>query len=240
MNEPGPAHHTAVQPGGEPGLPWPTFVRAIRRLSHNVRNHLNTAGLEVSFAQEVTTDPEVGDSLAMLKQQLTKIRAELDHLLDRVVQPGLQVSEVRADELFEELQRDVQNYLSTAAPVTWELIAPGSMPVVADLDLTFRVVRELLDNALRHRSNEARPIQVRGVGSASYFALEIAEPKRDQPAIGQWGKEPFTGTDPTRYGLGLWSAERWLLAMEGRLVREYDADRRLLVTKVMLRTKVHP
>jgi len=232
--ESGAWRKSTVELVGEPDLPWPTFARAVRRLSHNVRNHLNTAGLEVALAQEITTDPEVDNSLAALKQQLTKIRAELDTLLERVAQPSLQVIEVRADELFDELRRDGD--FGTALAVTWELVGPGSTPVFVDLDLTFRVIRELLDNASRHRINEARPIQVRADGTGGFFVVEVVEPKKERPTMVSWGKAPFTSTDPTRYGLGLWSVERWVSAMDGRLDREYDEDRRLLVTKVVLRS----
>jgi hypothetical protein len=234
--ESGAWRKSTVELVGEPDLPWPAFARAIRRLSHNVRNHLNTAGLEVALAQEITADPEVDNSLAALKQQLTKIRAELDNLLERVAQPSLQVIEVRADELFDELRRDGENHFGAALAVTWELLAPGSTPVFVDLDLTFRVIRELLDNASRHRINEARPIQVRAAGTAGCFVLELVEPKKERPTMVSWGKAPFTSTDPTRYGLGLWSVERWVSAMDGRLDRKYDEDRRLLVTKVVLRS----
>src|SRR5207248_11020068 len=69
-------------------------------------------------------------------------------------------------------------------------------------------------------------------GSAGRVELEIVETKTARPEMDAWGARPFTGSDPTRYGVGLWAVRQWISAMGGKLDREYDEERHLLVTRL--------
>src|SRR5437763_1253858 len=115
-----PAAPASPEPVTAPALPWPGVTRALRRLSHNIRNHLNTAELEASLACEIATDPEVRESLTRLRQSFGKITRELDSLLGRVSGAAVELIEVRQDELFNALRRDSEKHLGTGAPIDWE------------------------------------------------------------------------------------------------------------------------
>src|SRR4051794_21276712 len=109
----------------KPDLPWSNFTRALRRLSHNIRNHLNTAELEAALAAEITTDPEVRESLTRVRQSFGKITRELESLLARVTEPAVEPVEVRGDELFRALREHTEGRLGTATPIQWDWLQPG-------------------------------------------------------------------------------------------------------------------
>ena len=221
-------------------LPWPAFMRALRRLSHNLRNYVNTAELEAAFAQEITDDPEVRASLARLRRSLGKITDECEHLLTRVADPTPELIELYGDELFEAVRQESERRLGSAVPITWEWLDGTPVPLYVDLNLICRIIRELLDNAARYRSPADRPIQVRAGTKKTTFELEIIEPKNGAPEMDCWGLHPFTGTEPGRYGLGMWAVRRWASAIGARIVRHYDQNQNALVTRLILASQTSP
>ncbi|MBV9490452.1 MAG: sensor histidine kinase [Verrucomicrobia bacterium] len=219
-------------------LPWSGFFRVLRRLSHNVRNHLNTAELEAAFAAEITTDADVRQSLRRMRQSFDKIARELESLLARLQTPVVEPIDVRGDEFFRALRQDSETHLGTATPIHWDWLPSAPERVCLDLDLACRIIRELLDNAIRYRSDQSRPLCVRAGGQPGRLELEIIEPKLAQPDLNAWATPASTSADPKRYGLGLWAVRQWLRAMNGELHRAYDEDQRVLVTRLSFATRM--
>jgi hypothetical protein len=223
------------------GLPWPAFMRVLRRLSHNLRNYVNTAELEATFAQEISDDPEVRASLTRLRRSLGKVTDECEHLLSRVADPMTELIELSGDELFQAVRQESERRLGSAAPITWEWLDGGNpVSLYVDPDLMCRIMRELLDNAARYRTLTERPIRVRAGAKGKTFEIEIIEPKNGALQPGTWGAQPFTSTEPTRYGLGTWAVGRWASAIGVRLDRRYDEDQRALVTRLIVTTRTDP
>jgi hypothetical protein len=221
-------------------LPWPAFMRVLRRLSHNLRNYVNTAELEATFVQEITDDPEVRASLSRLRRSLGKVTDECEHLLTRVADPMAEMIELSGDELFQAVRQEGERRLGSKVPITWEWLDGDSISLYVDPALMCRIMRELLDNAARYRSSTARPIRVRAGAKKTAFELEIIEPKSDAPEVGTWGIRPFTSTEPGRYGLGTWAAGRWASAIGAKLDRWYDEEQSALVTRLTLTSRTDP
>jgi hypothetical protein len=247
MNDFSPASPGPIRPGKPApassaygtSLPWPTFMRVLRRLSHNLRNYVNTAELEAAFAQEITDDPEVRASLARLRRSLGKITDECEHLLTRVADPMAELIELSGDELFQAVRHESERRLGAAVPIVWESLEGGFVPLYVDPDLMCRIIRELLDNAARHRPSPDRPIRVRGAAKDTTFELEIIEPKSHAVDVATWGMQPFTSTEPGRYGLGTWAVGRWASATGAKLDRWYDEEQSALVTRLTLNARTN-
>ena len=237
---PEPIPPTQTPDPNAPDLPWPTFIRVLRRLSHNLRNHVNTAELEAAFVQEITDDSEVRASLIRLRRSLGKVADECDQLLSRVAEPLPELIELSADELFQAVRQESERRSGSAAPVIWEWLAGAPVVLSVDPDLTYRIVRELLDNAARHRLAADRPIRVRAEAKNATFELEVIEPKSGAMETGPWGLHPFTSTEPGRYGLGTWAARRWATAIGAKLDRRYDEEQSALVTRLTLTSRADP
>ncbi|MBV9999114.1 MAG: HAMP domain-containing histidine kinase [Verrucomicrobia bacterium] len=229
---PAPASHPNVS-----SLPWAAFMRVLRRLSHNLRNYVNTAELEAAFAQEITDDPEVRASLTRLRRSLGKVADECEHLLTRVADPLAELIELSGNELFQAIRQESERRLGSAVPITWEWQGGDAVPLYVDPDLMCRIMRELLDNAARYRLQADRPIRIRAGAKDAAFELEIIEPKTGAVDLSTWGIQPFTSTEPGRYGLGTWAAHRWALATGANLDRWYDAEQSSLVTRLTLNSR---
>ncbi|MBV8900837.1 MAG: HAMP domain-containing histidine kinase [Verrucomicrobia bacterium] len=246
MNDDLPASHQPALMGkpmpdtNAPGLPWPAFLRVLRRLSHNLRNHVNSAELEAAFAQEITDDPEVRASLTRLRRSLGKITDECEHLLTRTADPVAERIELSGDELFQAVRQDGERRLGSEVPVTWEWLGGDAVSISVDPALMCRIARELLDNAARYRSSTDHPIRVRAGTKKTAFELEIIERKSGAPETGTWGLRPFTSTEPGRYGLGTWAVGRWASATGAKLDRWYDEGRSALVTRLTLSARMDP
>lgn len=238
MNEATPSRPEPVRPGTPvqgadvSDVPWPTFMRVLRRLSHNLRNCVNTAELEAAFAQEITDDPEVRASLTRLRRALGKVIDECDQLLTRVVDPHPELIEVPAEEIFQAVRQESEKRLGSATLIVWGWLGGDSVSLHVDLNLICRIMRELLDNAARYRLSADRPIRVRAGAKGQTFQLEIIEPKQGAPDTGAWGVRPFTSTEATRYGLGTWAVGRWASTMGVTLDRRYDEEEGALVTRL--------
>jgi hypothetical protein len=248
MNDGISASHEPILPGTPPptpnanaaSLPWPAFMRVLRRLSHNLRNYVNTAELEAAFAQEITDDPEVLASLTRLRRSLGKVTDECEHLLTRVADPMAELIELSADELFQAVRQESERRLGSAVPIVWEWLDGASASLYVDPKLMCRIMRELLDNAARHRLPADRPIRVRAEAKKTTFELEIIEPKSAAPEMDTWGTQPFTSTEPGRYGLGTWAVGRWASATGATLDRWFDEEQSALVTRLTLTVRTGP
>jgi hypothetical protein len=232
-----PGRPAPASPPNATSLPWPAFLRVLRRLSHNLRNYVNTAELEAAFAQEITDDPEVRASLTRLRRSLGKITDECEHLLTRVDDSRAELVELSGDELFQIVRQESERRLGVAVPIVWELLEGGFIPLYVDPDLMRRIIRELLDNAARYRLPADRPIRVRGTAKDATFALEIIEPKSDAVDVGTWGMQPCTSTEPGRYGLGTWAVRQWTSAIGAKLDWGYDEGQSALVTRLTLNSR---
>lgn len=237
---PGTPTPTPTPNANASSLPWPAFMRVLRRLSHNLRNYVNTAELEAAFAQEITDDPEVRESLTRLRRSLGKITDECEHLLTRVADPVAELIELSADELFQAVRQDSERRLGSAVPIMWEWLDDAFASLYVDPNLMCRIMRELLDNAARYRLPADRPIRVRGEAKKTTFELEIIEPKSGASEMDTWGSQPFTSTEPGRYGLGTWAVGRWASAIGATLDRWYDEEQRALVTRLILTSRTGP
>lgn len=245
MNNASPASSEPILPGtpaaalhpNVSSLPWPAFMRVLRRLSHNLRNYVNTAELEAAFAQEITDDPEVRASLTRLRRSLGKVADECEQLLTRVADPLAELIELSGDELFQAIRQESERRLGSAVPIIWEWQGGNFVPLYVDPDLMCRIMRELLDNAARYRFSADRPIRIRAGAKDTTFELEIIEPKTGPLDLSTWGMQPFTSTEPGRYGLGTWAACRWASATGANLDRWYDAEQNALVTRLTLNSR---
>ncbi len=208
----------------------------LSRLSHNLRNHLNTASLEVDFAREMTADAEVRSSLQQIRASLGRIEGEIETLRRHLgpEKPSL-LLELGAGEAYAQLAAESGRGLSFPQPTVWEPFPPGlDGPVELDLERTFAAVREVLENAFwMLEKPQVRAVRVHGRRQEGRLEVTIVEPKAAAPAWQDWGVMPFTTTDPSRFGLGLWRVRRHLQMRGGRVDRAYDASQREFSTRLV-------
>src|SRR5947209_16730476 len=85
-------------------LPWPDAVMFIRQLSHDLRNHLNAAELQVALMNEIASDPELKDEMRRLREMLGTMTATLQKLSGAVVSPRPTCIDYPAPDLMRDLQ----------------------------------------------------------------------------------------------------------------------------------------
>jgi len=181
---------------------------------HDLRSPLATALLGLDAAQSAL--PAGGAAratraLAMARAALRRLSRLVDSLLDisrlEAGHLGLECEEVRAAELLAEVAAEAELAIASHDLHLELYTAPDLPVVVADRDMVYRAVCNLLDNAIRF-SPPGGQIQVRAAGEGGGLAISVADegpgiPPDLLPRI----FDKFVGLQlphaPRGYGLGL-------------------------------------
>ena len=68
---------------------WTDFVRFVRQLSHDLRNHLNAAELQSAYLGELAPDEEMKTEIKRLRQMMSELSGVLQKLSANVASPKL-------------------------------------------------------------------------------------------------------------------------------------------------------
>jgi K+-sensing histidine kinase KdpD len=213
-----------------PDIPWNNLLRLLHRLSHNLRNQLNTADLEASLAQELTREPEVRQSLAQITRAIRAAADEIQSLQNKLQFGTATFSPVRFAELIELWRKTAEKLDPLSTRIEWTLELDERM-LELDLASIIAALIELLENALSGKSS-SEPLVVHCRESSDYFTIRIEEPLEGTPDISEWGRLPFAEARHRHYGVGAWHARLVIEANGGTLGRRYDRERSRVVTDI--------
>jgi len=208
----------------------------VNLLLHDLRSPLATAllglgAIERSLQRQDTARAQ--QALASTSATLRRLSRLADSLLDvarlEAGQPNLQLAPVRAEDLLSEVAAEAAPGLA-ARQLQLKLQLPDGLPrVLADREMLFRAVLNLLDNAVKFSSRGSQvTLQAAHVGSD--LAISVTDqrpgiPRALQPHI----FEPFSAIPASggarSYGLGLAFCKLAAESHGGRITLESDGSR---------------
>jgi len=202
---------------------WPQVAAFVRQFSHDLRNDLNAISLEAALLKELVTDAEALTSANRIQSQLREMGNRLKALSTRYVLPAPQVSAMSLAELSVHLQRAIDG-----TDLDWKPSA-SAIEVRTDAILLGRALKELVQNALEHRSTRAKPSGELTEGVDGGGLLILREPGAE---MYPWPEAPFSTTKAGRYGAGLALAGAILRGLQAHVERK-ELDGRL-ETRIVL------
>jgi K+-sensing histidine kinase KdpD len=216
-------------------LAWDDAVTFIRQLSHDLRNHLNAAELQVALMNELTADAELKQEILRLREMLGTMTKALQKLSSAVVAPRPNSIDYDARDLLHDLETKFQSdFPERAAKVQWRTEFADKAPLLhVDPQLIGQAVFELLENACRL---EAESIEVNTQLSGNQVVLAVRE-KRQPPAgfdETSWGREPLRRLGHGHYSLGLNRVRMIAEAARGEFGARVDPDRGEFVSTIVL------
>ncbi len=216
-----------------PDVPWSDVVQFVRQLSHDLRNHLNAAELQMAYLGESTTDPELKSEIKRLHGLLSELGGVLQKLSADMGHARTTLMTYKAGDFMEDLRRKVESATpKQGPPLEWD-VQVGDSTIELDPQLLPLAVQELLGNAARFGQGQAVQISAR-VADGQSFVITLMEPKENFVLSEQWGREPLRSISQGHYGVGLNRARTIVEAHGGRLETRYDLAAKNLVTTMTL------
>lgn len=225
----------ANMPDRDVAVPLPNLTKFVRQLSHDVRNYLNAAELQAAFVSEIATDEEIKGELKRLREMIGELGASLQKLTTALGDIRLTRMPYSVRDFVEDLRQKVETQFPEAASsFAWKMAAADSATIDVDPQLLQQAVLELFDNAVRHKSPEAK-VAVTAETADREFVLRLTEPKAGGECDPSWwGREPLRTISQAHYGLGLYRAGRIVAAHSGELAAHYDRGGSCLVSTIRL------
>ena len=209
-----------------PELTLPLLAKFIRQHTHDVCNDLNGLALEAALLAELAPGKEATESVARIHGQIRRLGAKLRGLSAKFSEAKPIRAFYDAHELFL-IWQDQPAALDPAPSVQWSE-ALGAEQVNVDAAALAGVFRELLANA-QHFSTGA-PLIATARAADGQVAFELREPKDAPVETAGWGSAPFAEMRHGHYGLGLWEAQRTIIASGGEVRRHFAKDTMELIT----------
>ena len=215
-------------------VPWSDFVRFVRQLSHDLRNHLNAAELQSAYLEELATDGEIKGEIRRLREMTSQLSTVLQKLSANVAQPRPNLMEYGAVEFVEDIRRKLANtFPNEASGVEWD-VHLQEYNLQIDPQLLQEALLEIFNNAFRHRVAE-RPLNVSARMEGGFFLFTLREPKQqfDLPTD-KWGHEPLHKVTQGHYALGLSRVRAIVESQGGQFNARYDPTSAILATTITL------
>jgi signal transduction histidine kinase len=158
-------------------------TRFLASASHDLRQPAHTASLFAAALSMRPLDGESREIVEHLNSAVQALAAQLDALLDiskldaGIVHPSL--APLRLDALLERLQREFAP-VATAKGLALAISCPPHAAVATDAALLERIVRNLLDNALKY--TDSGRVEARVEPEAGGYALTVSDSGRGIPA----------------------------------------------------------
>jgi len=215
-------------------VPWSDFVRFVRQLSHDLRNHLNAVELQSAYLEEVATDDEVKSEIRRLRQMMSELSAVLQKLSANVAQPKPNVISYGAAEFIEDIRRKLANiFPKEEAAVEWDVqIQDTNLQI--DPQLVQEALLELFGNAFRHQLS-GQSLKASARLDRDCFLFTLREPKEHfDLSTERWGREPLRRVTQGHYALGLNRVSAIVESHGGQLNAQYDPTSGILATTIAL------
>jgi signal transduction histidine kinase len=158
-------------------------TRFLASASHDLRQPAHTASLFAAALAMRPLDGESREIVQHLNSAVQALAAQLDALLDiskldaGIVRPSL--ATFRLDALLERLQREFAP-VAAAKGLALAISCPPHASVATDATLLERIVRNLLDNALKY--TDSGRVEARVEPDAGGYALTVSDSGRGIPA----------------------------------------------------------
>jgi signal transduction histidine kinase len=215
-------------------VPWSDFVRFVRQLSHDLRNHLNAAELQSAYLGELAADDEIKTEIKRLRQMMSELSGVLQKLSANVGPPRPNVISYGTAEFIEDIRRKLANaFPKEHSEVKWKVELP-ERNLQIDPQLVQEAILELFNNAFRHRSPGRSLMASAGVERDSFLFVLREQKEHFDFSPEKWGREPLRGVTQGHYGLGLSRVRAIVEAHGGRLDAQYDPTSAMLATTVEL------
>jgi signal transduction histidine kinase len=215
-------------------VPWDDFVRFVRQLSHDLRNHLNAAELQSAYLGELATDDELKSEIKRLREMMSELSGVLQKLSANVAPPRPSVISYGAGEFVEDIRRKLANlFPKEQSAVEWDVQLPESKLEI-DPQLMQEALVELFSNAFRHQLSE-RSIKVSAGIDGNSFVFTLREQKEhvDSP-VEKWGREPLRAVTQGHYGLGLSRVRAIVEVHGGQFDVQYEPKSAILASMIQL------
>lgn len=213
---------------------WPDFIRFVRQLSHDLRNHLNALELQAVFINELTTDAEMKSEIRRLRETSSEITAALQKLSTALTEPRPNKIPYAGEDLMKDIQTKFENeFPERKSRVEWR-ITPSGSKLEVDPQLLEHALFELLNNAFRFSEADAR-FEVESGESDQAWSVTLREPKKAfSGSTSEWGRQPLAKVSHAHYSLGLNRVRAIVVAHNGDFRAEFDPVSHSLVTTIVL------
>lgn len=213
---------------------WDDFLRFVRQLGHDLRNHLNAIELQSTLLGELGQDSELKGEAQRLRETIGEMSRVLQKLNASLSPVKPQLMPYQAADFANDLRQKIANkFPNESAAIKWN-VNVGDEMLDIDPQLLQEPVLELLANAFEHE---------RGEGALSFnsriegdrFLLELHEPKKNfNCSMDDWGVKPLRGSGRGHYGLGLHRARTIIESHQGELKAHYESGTSTLITTMVL------
>ncbi len=222
---------TAKQQDQRVEIPWDDFVRFLRQVSHDIRNHLNAAELQTAYLNEIAENPELKEEVKRLREMIGEVSKSLQKIIGKVTPINITPIPYGCADLIE----DVKQKLASAkwqSTVQWD-VQLGNEMFEVDPQLLQDAILELFENANRHEA--AGPTTATAKIAGNQFEFVLREPKKEFTTKTEgWGREPARTVGRGHYGLGLNRVRMIVEAHQGSFVANYDPQSSSLLSRIVI------
>lgn len=230
-------HHRVVKNDTFTSVKMEQLEKGIRTLTHDWRNVLNGINLRIAAAAYAEKPADCESDLKDAQQLITAATGELSALSRKLSTPEITPISYPAAFFIEDLQAYLSQQLTlNALQLDWKK-SELSQNVIVDFVAISQAVMELVGNALRHLVPNGR-ISVSASESDGFLNLSLEEKKTADLEPNDWGLAPFSTTEKSRMGLGIFFVRRVLAAHGGRLQFAFSTEEKILKTTLQIPLEV--
>jgi signal transduction histidine kinase len=213
-----------------PDLSLQKLALFIRQHTHDLRNELNGLELEATLLADIVPGGEAAECVVRIRGQIRRVAADMHRLAAKFIGPRPTRAHYAARDLFL-IWQDQLAALDPAPVVQWGE-APGTGQVNVDAAELAEVFRELLANA--QRFGTGAPLSAAARVEDRQIVFELREPKDAPLETAGWGSAPFASImRHGHYGLGLWDAQRTIVANGGEVQTRFAQETMELSTTLL-------
>lgn len=224
--------NNAQQSGQNITIDWEDFVRFLRQLSHDVRNHLNAAELQAAYLNEIVETAELKDEVKRLREMVSEVSRSLQKVIVKVTPISATTIPYRCADLIEDVKQKLAS-VGSATPIQWDVqLSEATFEV--DPQLVQDAILELLDNAGRQPPGAGPAVATARISDGK-FEFTLREPKKEFTArTDTWGRDPLRTVDRGHYGLGLNRLRMIVEAHRGDFSATFDPQISTLISRIVL------
>lgn len=215
-------------------VPVARLAAFARQLAHDLNNDLNSLDLAATYISEIVEDVSAKEELATQRKTIRSISKTLKTVSRHLQPPIPSPIPIAACDLIGEVRERVSKYHPAELnAVTW-FIDVGTSQLEVDFEMACDAFGEVIKNAYLYRDTGGK-IEFHAAVNDGKLRVEIREEKASPPpSIERLGKTPLVSVDRRAYGLGLFYADRVVIAHGGGFTARHDSSRGVFVVEILL------